>query len=131
MFPNGVSQVKLFRAEKLVSGLAGERDRWEASIVSLEEGTKNLPGDCLVAAAFLSYAGPFATQYREVMVNHVWVPEVSRFLQGLLAAQTQTLPSRLHSTAIDNTIHLFYLIQREHFTMNPPLFEVFLCERGV
>nr|PNR35709.1 hypothetical protein PHYPA_021559 [Physcomitrium patens] len=68
--------IKLFRAEKLVLGLAGERDRWETSIVNLEEGTKNLPGDCLVAAAFLSYAGPFATQYREVMVNHVWMAEV-------------------------------------------------------
>lgn len=68
--------MKLFRAEKLVSGLAGEKDRWEASIINLEEGTKKLPGDCLMAAAFLSYAGPFATEYRDAMVNQLWMAEV-------------------------------------------------------
>jgi dynein heavy chain len=68
--------VKLFRAEKLVSGLAGEKERWEASIINLEEGTRKLPGDCLVAAAFLSYAGPFATEYRDDLVNLVWISEV-------------------------------------------------------
>jgi hypothetical protein len=69
-------QVKLFRAEKLVSGLAGEKERWEASIINLEEGTQKLPGDCLVAAAFLSYAGPFATEYRDQLVTTVWMSEV-------------------------------------------------------
>lgn len=71
-------QVKLFRAEKLVSGLAGEKERWEASIINLEDGTQKLPGDCLVAAAFLSYAGPFATEYREQLVNAVWMSEVRK-----------------------------------------------------
>ncbi|CAK9199554.1 unnamed protein product [Sphagnum troendelagicum] len=70
--------VKLFRAEKLVSGLAGEKERWEASIINLEEGTRKLPGDCLVAAAFLSYAGPFATEYRDDLVNLVWISEVQK-----------------------------------------------------
>lgn len=72
-------QVKLFRAEKLVSGLAGEKERWEASIINLEEGTRKLPGDCLIAAAFLSYAGPFATEYRDEIVNQVWMAEVFFF----------------------------------------------------
>ncbi|EFJ08553.1 hypothetical protein SELMODRAFT_185288 [Selaginella moellendorffii] len=69
-------EVKLIRAEKLVNGLAGEKDRWEASIKSFEEQISKLPGDCLVAAAFLSYAGPFSSEYRDELVNKTWMAEV-------------------------------------------------------
>ena len=50
---------KLVRAEKLVSGLAGERERWESSITEFERLISLLPGDVVVAAAFMAYAGPF------------------------------------------------------------------------
>ena len=56
-------EAKLIRAEKLVNGLAGERTRWEQSIVLFEEELGYLPGDVVVAAAFLSYAGPFPSEY--------------------------------------------------------------------
>ena len=36
-----------------------------------------LVGDCLVAAAFMSYIGPFLSNYREDMVQKVWLAEVS------------------------------------------------------
>jgi len=55
---------KLDRAEKLVSGLMGERERWKQSIKQYEGEIKNLVGDCLIASAFLSYAGPFPANYR-------------------------------------------------------------------
>ena len=44
-----------------------------------------LVGDCLVAAAFLSYAGPFLSNYREVLVNKTWLSSVSTPLQLLVA----------------------------------------------
>uniref|UniRef100_A0A8B9RG35 Dynein, axonemal, heavy chain 2 n=1 Tax=Astyanax mexicanus TaxID=7994 RepID=A0A8B9RG35_ASTMX len=56
-------ELKLDRAGKLVSGLAGERVRWEQT--SLEKDMGYLVGDCLLAAAFLSYMGPFLSNYRE------------------------------------------------------------------
>eukprot|EP00898_Chlorokybus_atmophyticus_P005400 jgi/Chlat1/5861/Chrsp4S06373 len=77
-------EVKLGRAEKLVLGLAGEKTRWEASIASLEEKMGFLPGDCLIAAAFLSYAGPFPSAYRERLVKQTWLPQVKE-LAGLPA----------------------------------------------
>ena len=36
-----------------------------------------LVGDCLMAAAFLSYAGPFLSQYRDELVQDTWLKQVS------------------------------------------------------
>ena len=67
---------KLQRAEKLVTGLAGERVRWEETIKGCEEAAGRLPGDVVVAAAFMSYAGPFPSEYREELVTNTWLPQV-------------------------------------------------------
>jgi len=67
---------KLARAEKLVSGLAGERARWQGSIGALEARVRALPGDAVVAAAFLSYAGPFPSEYRDELAQTTWLPQV-------------------------------------------------------
>ena len=69
-------ELKLQRAEKLVLGLAGERTRWESTITALDEQMVNLPGDCVVAAAFMSYAGPFPSEYREELVRLTWLPQI-------------------------------------------------------
>ena len=66
------TELKLTRAEQLVSGLSGERGRWENSIRLFEESLKYLPGDCLLAAAFISYAGPFNSAYRSSLINNIW-----------------------------------------------------------
>ncbi len=67
---------KLQRAEKLVSGLAGEKVRWEGSIGGLESALRCLPGDVVLAAAFLSYAGPFPSEFRDELVKATWLPQV-------------------------------------------------------
>ena len=67
---------KLERAEKLVTGLAGEKGRWEASILSYEQLLGNLAGDVVIASAFMSYAGPFPSEYREELVRQTWLPQV-------------------------------------------------------
>eukprot|EP00232_Nephroselmis_pyriformis_P029065 CAMPEP_0182867354 /NCGR_PEP_ID=MMETSP0034_2-20130328/8675_1 /TAXON_ID=156128 /ORGANISM="Nephroselmis pyriformis, Strain CCMP717" /LENGTH=4528 /DNA_ID=CAMNT_0024999703 /DNA_START=83 /DNA_END=13669 /DNA_ORIENTATION=- len=69
-------EIKLERAEKLVTGLAGERTRWEASIERFDKEITSVPGDCMVAAAFLSYAGPFPSEYREELVDKTWLPAI-------------------------------------------------------
>ncbi|CAH8499452.1 unnamed protein product [Schistosoma intercalatum] len=60
----------LDRASKLVSGLAGEKLRWEASVADLLRKIDLLPGDCLLASAFLSYMGPFLSEYREKLITN-------------------------------------------------------------
>ena len=71
-------QLKLERAEKLVSGLGSERIRWEASLVRFEEIYTKLPGGCLISAGFLAYNGPFTSAYREDLVEKKWIPLVKK-----------------------------------------------------
>uniref|UniRef100_H2ZI79 Dynein axonemal heavy chain 2 n=1 Tax=Ciona savignyi TaxID=51511 RepID=H2ZI79_CIOSA len=70
------TELKLTRAGKLVAGLAGEKIRWEATAENLEESMGYLVGDCLVASAFLSYMGPFLSNYRDEMVEKIWLKQV-------------------------------------------------------
>ncbi|XP_059156869.1 dynein axonemal heavy chain 2-like isoform X2 [Physella acuta] len=72
------TELMLDRAQKLVSGLAGERIRWEQTVKDLEERMGHLVGDVLIAAAFLSYMGPFLSTYREEIVNTRWMTEVKK-----------------------------------------------------
>lgn len=60
----------------MLTGLAGERVRWESSISGYENFLAALPGDALLAAAFLSYAGPFPSEFRDELVKGTWVPQV-------------------------------------------------------
>ncbi|XP_034551682.1 dynein heavy chain 2, axonemal-like [Notolabrus celidotus] len=68
-------EVKLDQADKLVTGLAGERVRWEERVAGLEENMGYLVGDCLLAASFLSYMGPFLSTYRDELLA-IWMKEV-------------------------------------------------------
>merc|ERR1719271_2267898 len=54
-------EVKLERAHKLIGGLGGEKARWGENVQQLTEQLTLLPGDCLVAAGMVSYAGPFTS----------------------------------------------------------------------
>ncbi|KAK2576900.1 hypothetical protein KPH14_005525 [Odynerus spinipes] len=69
-------KVKLDRAAMLVEGLSGERIRWLKTVESLGECFDWLPGDCLISTAFVSYLGPFVSNYREELFA-IWTKEVS------------------------------------------------------
>ena len=70
-------ETKLDRADKLVKGLEGEYVRWQASIGILNESLVKVTGDALVSAAFMSYAGPFETSYRAVLMTQ-WSAAVNK-----------------------------------------------------
>ncbi|CAL7938030.1 unnamed protein product [Xylocopa violacea] len=68
-------KLKLERAAMLVDGLSGERIRWENTVGSLATFFDFLPGDCLISTAFVSYLGPFVSNYREELIT-IWMKEV-------------------------------------------------------
>ena len=64
--------VKLERAETLINGLGGERDRWVISAAQLGEAYENLTGDMLIAAGMISYLGTFTMAFRDGIAES-WV----------------------------------------------------------
>ncbi|XP_024937311.1 dynein heavy chain 7, axonemal isoform X2 [Cephus cinctus] len=55
---------KLIRAEKLINGLGGEKDRWMMCAENLQKSYDTLAGDILISCGMIAYLGPFTTAYR-------------------------------------------------------------------
>ncbi|XP_068431186.1 dynein axonemal heavy chain 3 isoform X2 [Clinocottus analis] len=55
---------KLIRAEKLIGGLGGEKDRWTEAARQLGIRYNNLTGDILLSSGTVSYLGAFTVDYR-------------------------------------------------------------------
>ncbi|KAK5620023.1 Dynein heavy chain 10, axonemal [Crenichthys baileyi] len=71
-----VMERKLVAADKLLSGLSSENQRWSTDLDELKQRRVLLLGDCLVSAAFLSYQGAFSWEFRDQMVYQIWVHDV-------------------------------------------------------
>jgi dynein heavy chain, axonemal len=67
---------RLNAASQLIDGLTGERTRWSADINNLEEQSKMLVGDCLLASSFLSYVGAFTTDYRKDLIYDKFLSDI-------------------------------------------------------
>ena len=66
---------RLLINQQLVTGLGGERIRWEKSIGGFTEDETNAIGDSLMASAYRSYAGPFDVAYRSQLTD-TWMGAV-------------------------------------------------------
>eukprot|EP00095_Tigriopus_kingsejongensis_P002576 maker-scaffold274_size229011-snap-gene-1.23 protein:Tk02576 transcript:maker-scaffold274_size229011-snap-gene-1.23-mRNA-1 annotation:"hypothetical protein LOTGIDRAFT_210054" len=60
---------KLDRAEKLIQGLGGERDRWRNMASNLGVRLVNITGDVLLSAGTVAYLGAFDYVYRKEMIQ--------------------------------------------------------------
>ena len=70
-------EIKKDRADKLVSGLSGERERWISNVDSLLVTLGNIPGDVLIASSFLNYSGQFANRQRDILMKR-WKASIKR-----------------------------------------------------
>lgn len=50
--------------------------RWTQDLEQLKQRRVHLLGDCLISAAFLSYAGAFSSDFRKEMIYEIWVNDV-------------------------------------------------------
>ena len=62
---------KLDRAQKLIGGLGGEKDRWSQASTELGRIFINVTGDILIGSGVLSYMGPFTQVFRDRVVPQV------------------------------------------------------------
>lgn len=60
---------KLDRAEKLIGGLGGEKDRWTQAAKSLGEKYTNITGDVLLSSGVVAYLGAFTVDFRNVSAH--------------------------------------------------------------
>ena len=80
-------QSNLNLAGRLVGGLADENVRWKKNVENFKKEKLLLVGDTLVAAAFVSYIGPFSSQFRVDLWKDTWIPDIENlkipFTEGL------------------------------------------------
>jgi dynein heavy chain len=79
---------RLIRAEKMIDGLAGEKDRWTATVAELTIQAELVIGDSLVASGAISYSGSFTSQYREEL-EETWRKSMKEF--GIKYTQDVTM----------------------------------------
>jgi dynein heavy chain, axonemal len=60
---------KLVRAEQLIGGLGGEKQRWSENAKNLHKSLGNVVGDVLLGAGCIAYLGYFSTEYRNEILR--------------------------------------------------------------
>jgi dynein heavy chain len=65
---------RLDLAQRLVNALGSESERWSTAIITLTENLKVIIGDVLLAAAFVSYVGPFNKAFRDMIIQEKFMP---------------------------------------------------------
>ena len=91
MFKVDLCAKKLERAEKLIGGLGGEKQRWTEAAANFQRIYDNLLGDVLVAAAFVAYLGPFTLAFREQCIAE-WLKTVT-VLSNLFSVNCIPVPA--------------------------------------
>ena len=71
-----VCEQRLKRAETLITGLSGEKERWEQEVETLEKTETTVIGDSILAAAAVTYSGVFPIKYRSKLLS-LWQKEIS------------------------------------------------------
>ena len=66
---------KLERAEKLIGGLGGEKERWTKAAKDLKDQYDNLTGDILISSGVIAYLGAFTQGYRAEIVSK-WIKQI-------------------------------------------------------
>jgi dynein heavy chain len=68
--------LNLSLANRLVNGLADENVRWTANVKMFELEKLTMIGNALVSAAFVSYIGPFNSNFRKDLWNTQWIGDI-------------------------------------------------------
>eukprot|EP00801_Mesodinium_rubrum_P000083 Mrub_00083.p1 GENE.Mrub_00083~~Mrub_00083.p1 ORF type:complete len:1986 (+),score=436.27 Mrub_00083:724-5958(+) len=73
-----LNKARLIRAQKLLTGLKEEKTRWNEEVKQLNNDKKYLIGNCVLAAAMMSYGGPFDSIYRKYLMD-IWVEKIRQY----------------------------------------------------
>jgi len=71
-------QNKLALAQRLMNALGSERERWAINVTQMKADALLLPGDVLMASAFVSYVGCFSKKFRGILLDQVMLPFIKQ-----------------------------------------------------
>lgn len=71
-----ISEKRLNAADRLVTGLYLEKNRWQEMLKQLATDKENMIGTCLLSASFLAYAGAFSWDFRKTMIFDDWLNDM-------------------------------------------------------
>lgn len=60
---------KINTAKTLINSLAGEKERWQKDQQEINEVKRRLVGNCSLATSFISYCGPFNSEFRHILAR--------------------------------------------------------------
>ena len=63
------TQKRMDSANKLIGALGGEYTRWKADSEAFADEIRRMAGDVACACAFVSYAGPFNNEFRQILLD--------------------------------------------------------------
>merc|ERR1719420_2818040 len=66
---------KMDAANKLINGLAGEKIRWTEDANNFATRRKKLVGDCALTCGFVTYCGPFNSEFRDKLNYDMFLKE--------------------------------------------------------
>ncbi|XP_039430309.1 dynein axonemal heavy chain 7 isoform X2 [Culex pipiens pallens] len=89
---------KLERATEIITGLGGEKDRWEHAAENLGKVYDNLTGDVLIASGVVAYLGPFTILFRAQQIKR-WIDSCNK--KGIVCSQDFQL-----STVLGNPVDI-------------------------
>ncbi|XP_073479664.1 dynein axonemal heavy chain 3-like [Aquarana catesbeiana] len=64
-----MTKLKLDRAEKLINGLGGEKQRWRSIATQMGDTYQNIVGDMLLSAGIVAYLGSFTSEFRQEILK--------------------------------------------------------------
>lgn len=77
---------KINTAETLINSLIDEKERWRKGASEIQERKRKLVGNCSLATAFISYCGPFNSDFRMHLASE-------KFTNDMKARNLPCLPS--------------------------------------
>jgi dynein heavy chain len=71
-------KMKMTEANNLINGLSGENARWTEDSHNFADMKRRLVGDVAIATAFISYCGPFNSEFRSMLMKDYYMADLRR-----------------------------------------------------
>lgn len=69
---------KITTARTLISSLSEEKDRWNIGANEIGDKKRKLVGNISLATAFISYCGPFNSEFRSLLQSDFFINDMKK-----------------------------------------------------